>query len=294
MPIIKNMRTAKLITMGCKVNQYDTQSMREILRRNGYTVLDDETQQQQTDLYLINTCTVTNTADQKARQVIRRAIRQHPNAKVLVTGCYAESDREAIEKIPGVSVVFGNREKADFQDYLDILHAETPSEARLETSPAEVPHTPNSLLAIEPVQHDAIREHARFSKGVSEAGKRTRALIKVQDGCSAFCTYCIIPYVRGRMTSRPLNDIADEAHRIADSGIKEVVITGVHLGAYGMDTGRDKDIADILEHIHDIEGIERIRFSSIEPMYFPDTPRRADGSTPEMHAPLPSTTPSRF
>ena len=259
------MKTAKLITMGCKVNQYDTQSMRETLHRNGYTVLDDEASRQQADLYLINTCTVTNTADQKARQVIRRAIRQQPNAKVLVTGCYAESDREAIEEIPGVTFVFGNREKADFQDYLDLLHAETPSLT------AEVADTPNPLLSIEPVQHDAIREHARFSKGVSDAGKRTRALIKVQDGCSAFCTYCIIPYVRGRMTSRPLEDIADEAHRIAGSGIKEVVITGVHLGAYGMDTGRDRDIANILEHIHDIDGIERIRFSSIEPMYFPDT-----------------------
>ena len=265
------MRTAKLITMGCKVNQYDTQSMRETLRRNGYTIVDDETSQQQADLYLINTCTVTNAADQKARQAIRRAIRQHPNAKVLVTGCYAESDREAIEEIPGVTFVFGNREKADFQQYLDVLHTETSSGTRLETSPAEAPHTPNPLFAIEPVQHDAIREHARFSKGISDAGKRTRALIKVQDGCSAFCTYCIIPYVRGRMTSRPLNDIADEAHRIADSGIKEVVITGVHLGAYGVDTDREKDIADILEHIHDIGGIERIRFSSIEPMYFPDT-----------------------
>ena len=265
------MKTAKLITMGCKVNQYDTQSMRETLRRNGYTIVDNETSQQQADLYLINTCTVTNAADQKARQAIRRAIRQHPNAKVLVTGCYAESDREAIEEIPGVTFVFGNREKADFQQYLDVLHTETSSGTRLETSPAEALHTPNPLFAIEPVQHDAVREHARFSKGVSDAGKRTRALIKVQDGCSAFCTYCIIPYVRGRMTSRPLNDIADEAHRIADSGIKEVVITGVHLGAYGVDTGREKDIADILEHIHDIEGIERIRFSSIEPMYFPDT-----------------------
>ena len=265
------MKTAKLITMGCKVNQYDTQSMRETLRRNGYTIVDNETSQQQADLYLINTCTVTNAADQKARQAIRRAIRQHPNAKVLVTGCYAESDREAIEEIPGVTFVFGNREKADFQQYLDVLHTETSSGARLETAPAEAPHTLNPLLAIEPVQHDAIREHARFSKGVSDAGKRTRALIKVQDGCSAFCTYCIIPYVRGRMTSRPLNDIADEAHRIADSGIKEVVITGVHLGAYGVDTDREKDIADILEHIHDIGGIERIRFSSIEPMYFPDT-----------------------
>ena len=265
------MKTAKLITMGCKVNQYDTQSMRETLRRNGYTIVDDETSQQQADLYLINTCTVTNAADQKARQAIRRAVRQHPNAKVLVTGCYAESDREAIEEIPGVTFVFGNREKADFQQYLDVLHTETSPGTRLETSPAEAPHTLNPLLAIEPVQHDAVREHARFSKGVSDAGKRTRALIKVQDGCSAFCTYCIIPYVRGRMTSRPLNDIADEAHRIADSGIKEVVITGVHLGAYGVDTDREKDIADILAHIHDIEGIERIRFSSIEPMYFPDT-----------------------
>ena len=258
------MKTAKLITMGCKVNQYDTQSMRETLQRNGYTVVDEEVSRQQTDLYLINTCTVTNTADQKARQVIRRALRQHPNAKVLVTGCYAESDREAIEEIPGVTFVFGNREKADFQDYLDILHAETPS------SSEDVSHTPNPLLSIEPVQHDAIREHARFSQGVSDAGQRTRALIKVQDGCSAFCTYCIIPYVRGRMTSRSLDDIADEAYRIADSGIKEIVITGVHLGAYGMDTDRDKDIADILARIHDIEGIERIRFSSIEPMYFPD------------------------
>ena len=258
------MKTAKLITMGCKVNQYDTQSMRETLQRNGYTVVDEEVSQQQTDLYLINTCTVTNTADQKARQVIRRALRQHPNARVLVTGCYAESDREAIEEIPGVTFVFGNREKTDFQDYLDILHAETPS------SSEDVSHTPNPLLSIEPVQHDAIREHARFSQGVSDAGQRTRALIKVQDGCSAFCTYCIIPYVRGRMTSRSLDDIADEAYRIADSGIKEIVITGVHLGAYGMDTDRDKDIADILVRIHDIEGIERIRFSSIEPMYFPD------------------------
>ena len=169
----------------------------------------------------------------------------------MVTGCYAESDRKAIEKIAGVSVVFGNREKADFQTYLDKLHADAP-------------------LQIQPIQHDAIREHARFSSGVSNAGQRTRALIKVQDGCSAFCTYCIIPYVRGRMTSRPLSDIADETYRIAESGIKEIVITGVHLGAYGQDSGRDKDIADILEHIHEIEGIERIRFSSIEPMYFPD------------------------
>ncbi len=244
----ETMKTARLITMGCKVNQYDTQSMREVLIQNGFEIVDESLP---ADLYLINTCTVTNTADQKARQVIRRAIRQNPQADVMVTGCYAESDRKTIEQIPGVKFVFGNREKADFQTYLDKLQDKTP-------------------LQIQPIQHDAIREHARFSSGVSNSGKRTRALIKVQDGCSAFCTYCIIPYVRGRMTSRPLADIVDEAHRIADSGIKEIVITGVHLGAYGQDTGKDKDIADILERIHNIDGIERIRFSSIEPMYFPD------------------------
>lgn len=251
------MKTVKLITMGCKVNQYDTQSMQETLLHNGYTVVEDTPR---ADLYLINTCTVTNAADQKARQVIRRALRENPDAKVLVTGCYAESDRGAIEQIPGVTCVFGNREKADFQTYLDALDVEMP----------RLPTTPKTLLSLQPVQHDAVREHARFSSGVSSAGKRTRALIKVQDGCSAFCTYCIIPYVRGRMTSRPLADIVEEARRIADNGIKEIVITGVHLGAYGLDTGRDKNIADILERIHGIDGIARIRFSSIEPMYFPD------------------------
>ncbi|MCG9126814.1 tRNA (N(6)-L-threonylcarbamoyladenosine(37)-C(2))-methylthiotransferase MtaB [Candidatus Poribacteria bacterium] len=242
------MKTAKLITMGCKVNQYDTQSMREALVQNGYEIVDDE---HHADLYLINTCTVTNVADQKARQTIRRAIRHNPNADVLVTGCYAESDRKTIESIPGVTFVFGNREKAEFQSYLDKLTSDTP-------------------IQIQPIQHDAIREHARFSSGVSNAGNKTRAFIKVQDGCSAFCTYCIIPYVRGRMTSRSLTDIVEETNRIAESGIKEIVITGVHLGAYGQDTGRDKNIADILENIHEINGIERIRFSSIEPMYFPD------------------------
>ncbi len=244
------MPTAALITLGCKVNQYDTQAMQEVMLRNGYTIV---TEKDAADIYIINTCTVTNVADQKARQVIRRAVRKNPDAKVLVTGCYAENDREAIEGIPGVSLVFGNREKADLQKYL----------ARL--------HESNSYrLQIQPSRHDAIREHANFSMSLSTAGKQTRALIKVQDGCSAFCTYCIIPYVRGRMTSRPLRDIVKEAEQIAANGYKEIVITGVHLGAYGLDIGRRTTIADILERVHPIDGIERIRFSSIEAMNFPD------------------------
>ena len=271
------MPTAALITLGCKVNQYDTQAMQEVMLRNGYTVVGEN---DPADVCIINTCTVTNAADQKARQVIRRAIRKNPDTEVLVTGCYAESDREAIEAIPGVSLVFGNREKADLQKYLDIVHRSSQEK------------TEGSLLQIEPVYHDAVREHANFSMSVSEAGKHTRALIKVQDGCSAFCSYCIIPHVRGRMTSRPLSDIVQEAEQIAANGYKEIVITGVHLGAYGLDTGRQTTIADILEHIHPTDGIERIRFSSIEAMNFPldlvDRMAVLPKCMPHFHLPLQS------
>ena len=269
------MLTAALITLGCKVNQYDTQAMQEVMLRNGYTVVGEN---DPADVCIINTCTVTNAADQKARQVIRRAVRKNPHTEVLVTGCYAESDREAIEAIPGVSLVFGNREKADLQKYLDIVHKSWKDQDR------------SPLLQIEPVHHDAVREHANFSMSVSEAGKHTRALIKVQDGCSAFCTYCIIPYVRGRMTSRSLPDIVQEAEQIAANGYKEIVITGVHLGAYGLDSGRQTTIADILEHIHPIDGIERIRFSSIEAMNFPpdlvDRMAALPKCMPHFHLPL--------
>jgi threonylcarbamoyladenosine tRNA methylthiotransferase MtaB len=269
------MPTAALITLGCKVNQYDTQAMQEVMLRNGYTVVGET---DPADVCIINTCTVTNAADQKARQVIRRAIRKNPNTEVLVTGCYAESDREAIERIPGVSLVFGNREKADLQKYLDLVHESWKEKGR------------SPLLQIEPVHHDAVREHANFSMSVSEAGKHTRALIKVQDGCSAFCTYCIIPYVRGRMTSRSLPDIVQEAKQIAANGYKEIVITGVHLGAYGLDSGRQTTIADILEHIHPINGIERIRFSSVEAMNFPpdlvDRMAALPKCMPHFHLPL--------
>ena len=249
------MPTAALITFGCKVNQYDTQSMQETVRRNGYTVVDEN---ESADIYFINTCTVTHIADQKARQAIRRAIRKNPDAKVLVTGCYAESGRKEIEAIPGVSCVFGNREKASLEDYLDKIHGDESAE------------DDSALLRIKPVQHDPIREHARFSHmGVSGLTERTRALIKIQDGCSAFCTYCIIPYVRGRMTSRPIENIVKETEQIAANGYKEVVITGVHMGTYGKDNRRKSTFADVLERVHLIEGIERIRFSSIEPMNFP-------------------------
>ena len=273
------MPTAALITLGCKVNQYDTQAMQEVMLRNGYTVVGEN---DPADVCIINTCTVTNAADQKARQVIRRAVRKNPEAEVLVTGCYAESDREAIEAIPGVSLVFGNREKPDLQKYLDVVH-----ELRKEKDRSP-------LLQIEPIHHDAVREHANFSMSVSEAGKHTRALIKVQDGCSAFCSYCIIPYVRGRMTSRPLSDIVREAEQIAANvnGTRKSLLPACIWGAYGLDIGRQTTIADILEYIHPTAGIERIRFSSIEAMNFPpdlvDRMAALPKCMPHFHLPLQS------
>jgi len=241
------MPTASILTFGCKVNQYDSNTIYDTMVQSGYEIVDPE---KNADICVVNTCTVTNSADQKARQVIRRIIRKNPKAKIIVTGCYAESDRQAIEAIPGVSLVFGNREKTGFQHYLDMINNK-------------------KLLQIEPVTHDAIREHANFSMGISSPGDRTRAIVKVQDGCSAFCTYCIIPFVRGRMTSRPLEDIMKEVRRIASADCKEIVITGVHLASYGIDTGKEKTLADVLEQVHSIDGIERIRLSSIEPMNFP-------------------------
>jgi len=273
--------TAVVLTFGCKVNQYDSNAMRSTMVRNGYQIVPET---EPADVYLINTCTVTNIADQKARKIIRRMVKQNPEAKVLVTGCYAESDRQQIEQIEGVSLVFGNREKADLDQYLEYLSLQT--------------HQPTSgLLQITPVQHDAIREHANFGLSVSDTGDRTRGIIKVQDGCSAFCTYCIIPYVRGRMTSRPISEIVTEVEEIAASGAKEIVITGVHLGSYGIDRQNEQlpkggrvSIADILEQIHPVDGIERIRLSSIEPMNFPEdlAPTMAElpKCMPHFHLPL--------
>ncbi|MFQ6042169.1 MAG: tRNA (N(6)-L-threonylcarbamoyladenosine(37)-C(2))-methylthiotransferase MtaB [Candidatus Poribacteria bacterium] len=250
------MPTIAFITLGCKVNQYDTQVMREVARQNGYDVVSES---EAADVYVINTCTVTHTSDRKARQTIRKTIKAHPDAKILVTGCYADSDGERIEGIEGVTSVLGNNEKKRLPEYLRKLGKFGDS-------------TPPFIKG----------------GGITTFDGQTRALVKIQDGCNTFCTYCIVPYVRGRMTSRPVDDIVREVEALAQNGYKEVVITGVHLGAYGKDINnsmnlglsrnevayrnpkRIETIADVLERIHPINGIERIRLSSIEPMDVPD------------------------
>lgn len=265
------MPKAAFITFGCKVNQYDTQAMRETLREEGYEIVPPEAG---ADLYIVNTCDVTHLADAKARQAVRKIHRLQPHARILVTGCYAERSPQELLPIEGVTTVFGNREKFAFREILresERLH-------RMEQLVFDNPDVPVDL--------------GEFGLSVTSFDEHTRALVKVQDGCSDFCTYCIVPYVRGRMRSRPLPEIVEEVRRLADRGFKEVVLVGVHLGAYGKDIRRRWTLVDILEAIHDLEGIARIRFSSVEPMDLPSRLIRAVAALPKcarhFHLPLQS------
>ena len=249
------MPTIAFITLGCKVNQYDTQVMREIARESGYEVVSES---ETADIYVVNTCTVTHASDRKARRTIRKTIREHPNAKILVTGCYADRDSKNIEEIEGVTLVFGNREKKCLIEYLRKLGEF--DEDTLCESQGQVSCIRSNRDVLYPPFHG----------GITTFDGQTRALVKIQDGCNTFCTYCIVPYVRGRMTSRPINDIVREVESLAQNGYKEVVITGIHLGTYGKDIDDSVILTDVLEKIHPINGIERIRLSSIEPMDVPD------------------------
>ncbi|GIX07575.1 MAG: tRNA (N(6)-L-threonylcarbamoyladenosine(37)-C(2))- methylthiotransferase MtaB [Candidatus Poribacteria bacterium] len=265
------MRTAALITFGCKANQYDSQALREALEEIGYRIVPPTVR---ADLYVVNTCTVTSMADAKARRAIRRIHRLSPESAIFVTGCYAQKAKEELLRLEGVTKVFGNREKFSFREL--IREAE-----RVQSLQREFVGDP-----------DAPVDLGEFGLSVTSFDERTRALIKLQDGCSAFCTYCIVPYVRGRMRSRPLPEIVAEAERLAARGFREVVITGVHLGAYGKDVRYRWTLADVLCAVHEVEGIQRIRLSSLEPMDVPQALIETIAGLPKcarhLHLPLQS------
>jgi threonylcarbamoyladenosine tRNA methylthiotransferase MtaB len=278
------MSTLAFITLGCKVNQYDTQLMREIAQQSGYEVVSESGS---ADIYIVNTCTVTYASDRKARRTIRKIARAHPNAKILVTGCYADRDSKKIEDMEEVTLVFGNQEKKHLVEYLRKFSEFANNASWFPESIGSERNFPDSPFhgAISP--DDFIK-----GRGITTFDGQTRALVKIQDGCNTFCTYCIVPYVRGRMTSRPIDDIVREVEALAQNGYKEIVITGVHLGAYGKDINNRVTIADVLEKIHPVNGIERLRLSSIEPMDVPDDliERLAQLSkcAPHFHLPLQS------
>ena len=222
-------------TLGCKVNQYETNAMKQELLKEGYSIVDFE---DIADIYVINTCTVTNMSDRKSRQMLRRVKNINPNAILVVIGCYVQVAENELKDIEEIDIILGNNEKKDIAKF--IKEYEKQKETEKEVS--DVLHQ---------------KEYVEFGDVIYT--DKTRAVVKVQDGCDRFCTYCIIPYARGRVRSRKLENIIHEINNMAKKGIKEVVITGIHIGSYGKDFKEDLQLIDLLEEIQKVEGIERIR-----------------------------------
>lgn len=247
-------KVIKFITLGCKVNQYETNAMTQKFLEKGYKVIEEnnEEQEEKPDICVINTCTVTNMSDRKSRQMLRRMKEKAPDTIVVAVGCYAQVAKEELSKIPEIDLVLGNNEKVEIVKYVEEYLEEN-----------------KKISEIEDVMNS--REFSDF--GNITFSEKTRAVIKIQDGCDRFCSYCIIPYARGRVRSRKPESIISEITQIASKGIKEVVITGIHIASYGKDFVMCKDeklknykLIDLLEQINKIDGIERIRLGSIEPL----------------------------
>ena len=235
-------KTVAFYTLGCKVNQYETNAMEQQFIKNGYKVVDHH---DFADIYVVNTCTVTNIAERKSRQMLRRVKDINKDAILVVCGCYAQVAKEELEKIPEIDIILGINEKNNIveivEDYI------------------------KKQVSKEEIVSDVSNQNEFLDFGDVTYTEKNRAVVKVQDGCNMFCTYCIIPYARGRIRSRKIESVVSEISKIAKLGIKEVVITGIHVASYGKDFEENIGLIDLLEAINKIDGIERIRLSSIEP-----------------------------
>lgn len=238
------MKSVAFYTLGCKVNQYETEAMEELFIKQGYEVVDFSCK---ADVYVINTCTVTHHGDSKSRQVIRRAKRLNPQALVVVVGCYVQISPDEVLAIPGVDLVVGTAEKSRIVELVD----------RAEKSKGPI----KAVRDIEGIEEFEEMELARVHRG------RTRAFVKIQEGCRQFCTYCIIPYARGPLRSRHPDRILEQVKKLVQLGYKEVVLTGIHVTSYGKDLKEDIDLLEIIKAINEVKGLERVRLSSLEPTY---------------------------
>src|SRR5699024_6651061 len=232
-------KTVAFSTLGCKVNHYETEAMWQIFKDAGYSRVDFE---DNADVFFVNTCTVTNTGDKKSRQVIRRAIRQNPDAVIAVSGCYAQTAPKEIEAIPGVDVIIGTENRDKLIDYVEQYHEER--------------------QPINQVQN-IMKKRTFEEMDVPYFTDRTRATLKIQEGCNNFCTFCIIPWARGLMRSRDPEKVIEQAKKLVDSGYKEIILTGIHTGGYGEDL-KDYNLAMLLRDLEKVEGLNRLRISSIE------------------------------
>ncbi len=236
----KKGRTVAIATLGCKVNQYESTALAGMFRARGYRVVDFK---DRADIYVINTCTVTHLGDRKSRQLIRRASGSNPGGLVVVTGCYSQVSPEEVLGISGVDLVTGTAEKSRLVDMVEQLEKGRKVNAVTDS-----------------------RAHAVYGEIPFAPAGRVRAFLKIQEGCDNFCSYCIVPYARGPLKSRDPAGIMEEARRLAASGYREIVLTGIHTGAFGKDKIGGLNLAGLLEELAKIEGLARIRLSSVEPM----------------------------
>ena len=233
------MSTVAFHTLGCKVNHYETEAIWQLFKDANYERVEFETN---ADVFVINTCTVTSTGDKKSRQIIRRAIRQNPDAVVCVTGCYAQTSSAEIMEIPGVDIVVGTQDRHKLLDYIQQFQDER-----------------QPINGVGNIMKNRTYEELE----VPYFTDRTRASLKIQEGCNNFCTFCIIPWARGLMRSRDPEKVVEQATQLVNSGYKEIVLTGIHTGGYGQDL-KNYNLAQLLRDLDTIEGLERIRISSIE------------------------------
>ena len=246
------MKKVALHNLGCKVNSYETEAMQELLEENGYEIVPFK---EGADIYIINTCTVTNMADRKSRQMLHKAKKMNPNAIVVAAGCYVQV-KEDVSLDESIDVVIGNNKK---HELIEILNQYTNRHASSDLD--EQQDFYDNIDCMININQTSEYENLRVSKTT----EHTRAYLKVQDGCNQFCSYCIIPYARGRIRSRNLEDVVAEVKQLAANGYKEIVLTGIHLSSYGVDVSGKESLLELIEAVHEVEGITRIRLGSLEP-----------------------------
>lgn len=239
---ISKMRTVAYHNLGCKVNSYEMDAMLQALRQKGYQIVPFE---EKADIYIVNTCTVTNIADRKSRQMLHRAKKTNPEGIVVAVGCYVQSDTQAVEADSAVDLIIGNNRKKDLAEIL-----ENYLDGAAQESVVDINHTS---------EYEEMR--------LTSTAEHTRAYIKIQDGCNQFCTYCMIPYVRGRVRSRAKQNVLEEVRGLAAAGYKEFVLTGIHISSYGMDfqEKQEENLLTLVQAIDEVQGVERIRLGSLEP-----------------------------
>ncbi|MBP3665365.1 MAG: radical SAM protein, partial [Tyzzerella sp.] len=238
------MKKVALHNLGCKVNAYETEAMQQILEEHGYEIVPFDVG---ADVYVINTCTVTNMADRKSRQMLHKAKKMNPDAIVVAAGCYVQAAGEALKLDDAVDIIIGNNMKRNLADILEAYEESHRVEAA-NYHVLDINHT---------------KEYEALS--IEKTTEHTRAYIKVQDGCNQFCSYCIIPFARGRVRSRSMEEVKMEVCQLAKAGYQEVVLTGIHLSSYGIDLKTGETLLSLIQAVHEVEGIERIRLGSLEP-----------------------------